>query len=194
MSSEQDKPSAPQRREQPDPREGSFPVPMSIILLALLAAVWSLFYILSADVGSPTLGDGRELAALSQAAPAAADGASLFSSNCRACHQANGQGLPTVFPPLAGSEWVQGPAGRLAKIVLIGVAGNLSVKGQAYNGIMPTFSAKFSDAELAALLTYIRSSWGNGAPAVDAATVKSARDASHDRNTPWQGDELSGLQ
>ncbi len=185
----------PQQREKPDPNEGNFPIPTSIMVLAIAAALWGIFYIFSANIDDSAVGDGRRtIAALSNDKAATADGAALFAANCQACHQATGQGLPNVFPPLAGSEWVQGSPDRLAKIVLHGVTGNLTVKAQAYNGVMPTFEAKFSDAELAAVLSYVRRTWGNNAPPVDGAVVKAARDATRDRNSPWLADDLAKLE
>jgi mono/diheme cytochrome c family protein len=63
------------------------------------------------------------------------------------------------------------------------------VKGAAYNGMMPSFKDKLDDAELAALLTHIRSQFGNRAQAVDAKLVLDARSASADRTAPWKGDD-----
>jgi mono/diheme cytochrome c family protein len=64
----------------------------------------------------------------------------------------------------------------------------LTVAGVTYNGAMPTFKDKLNDAEIAAVLTYVRSSFGNTAAKVEAATVKTARAASEDQKTPWNGD------
>src|SRR5690606_20752659 len=117
------------------------------------------------------------------------DGGQLYTANCVACHQATGEGIPGVFPPLDGSEWVIGDPAVTARIVLHGIKGPLTVKGAHYDGEMPHFKEKFSDAELAAVLTYIRSSFGNSASAVDADLVKKEREATKDHPDHWNGDE-----
>jgi mono/diheme cytochrome c family protein len=91
-----------------------------------------------------------------------------------------------VFPPLAGSEWVLGDEKVLTHIVLHGVSGELEVKGTVYKGAMPAWKA-MSDAELAAVMSHIRSDWGNKAPEVSAATVKAQREATQSRSEPYKG-------
>jgi nitrite reductase (NO-forming) len=112
-------------------------------------------------------------------ATAAPDGKTAFEATCAACHQKDGKGIPGTFPPLAGSEWVNGDAAVLASIPLEGRTGPIEVLGQHYDGAMPPF-ASLSDVELAAILTYVRSSWGNEASAVTPELVKARRDASAD--------------
>ena len=94
---------------------------------------------------------------------ALADGKSLFMDNCSACHQATGKGVKGAFPALAGSPFVQGDAKIVMTTVLNGRAG------------MPAFKDDLTDADLSAILTYVRSSWGNNAPAVAAKDVAAAR-------------------
>lgn len=178
--------------ENADPHELNNPVPR--VLLGLIAALfaWGIYYITTSSPDSPAvLGDRRNAAAL--AGPASSDrsqtidGRQLFTIACQACHQAGGQGLPGVFPPLASSEWVQGDPATLARIVLHGVTGAITVAGVTYNGQMPAFGHQFNDAELAAILSFIRSEWGNGQPNVDISTVAAARTATASRNRPWAG-------
>ena len=128
-------------------------------------------------------------------ASSSSDGATVFAARCAACHQLSGTGLPGVFPPLAGSNWVNGAPGTLARIVLHGVQGTLTVNGTAYNGAMPPFAEQLDNAEIAAVLTYIRSQWGNkGAPVADAV-VTAQRSATAARSTPWNGEaELAGAK
>jgi mono/diheme cytochrome c family protein len=184
--------SAPQQRENPDPHEQTQPVPGSMRLLIAMLLVFCIAYIGAADIETPAAwGDGREAAELGGGkAPGTAkvDGAALFASLCAACHQANGQGLPGVFPPLAGSEWVQGQASTAAAILLHGVTGGLSVKGSTYNGAMPAFGGQLSDEQIAAVLTHVRSQWGNTAAAVSPETVAQARVAHQQRTAPFNGD------
>ncbi|MFG6462070.1 c-type cytochrome [Roseateles sp. DXS20W] len=185
--------SAQQQRENPDPHEQTQPVPWPLIMLVALLFAFGIAYISQADIESPAAwGDGRQAAELSGSkgrGAAKADGAALFASLCAACHQANGQGLPGVFPPLAGSEWVSGKDSTASAIVLHGITGNLSVKGSSYNGAMPAFGGQLSDEQVAAVLTYVRSQWGNSAAAVSAETVAQVREAHKERTTPFTGDK-----
>jgi mono/diheme cytochrome c family protein len=108
---------------------------------------------------------------------------------CSACHQQNGQGVPGAFPPLAGSEWVTGDPKIPIAIVLHGMQGPITVKGQEYNGVMMPWAA-LSDAQIAAIATYVRSSWGNTASAVTAADVAAVRAATASRKTQWTAAEV----
>lgn len=188
-----------QKRENPDPHENNRPVPLRVILLVASVLVWAVGYIfLSNPNDDPVLGDSRtlqDLTARAGGSSGAVDGAQIFSSQCAACHQASGAGVPGVFPPLAGSEWVNGKSSLAINILLHGISGKLTVKGTSYEGAMPSFKDKLSDAELAALLTHIRSSFGNGAGKVDVAEVAAVREAGKSRTAPWNGDsELAGLR
>jgi mono/diheme cytochrome c family protein/Cu/Ag efflux protein CusF len=134
--------------------------------------------------------------AASPAAPATvtpellAAGTGVYNRVCIACHQPTGAGIPTVYPPLAGSPIVTGDARRLARILLHGLQGPVPVNGVTYNNLMPGLAAQFNDAELAAVLSYVRNSWGNSAPAVPASVLATERAAS--RNAPWTWAELGG--
>ncbi len=164
-----------------------------VVILALLT--WAVYYIVSAQPNSsPRLGDQRPLAVLAPApVSASADGKQLYANACVACHQATGQGLSGVFPPLADSEWVKGAPTVLTQLVLHGINGPITVKGQKYEGAMPAFAEQLSDAELAAVLSFIRHEWGNDVGAINPELVAQARAASVDRSQPWQGEqELQG--
>ena len=126
-----------------------------------------------------------------QHAPAKAPrtGAQIFATTCAACHQAQGEGTNT-YPPLAGSEWVNGPESRVVRIILHGLVGDVEVQGNVYNGAMPAWGPTLSDEEIAAVATYIRSSFGNQALPITAATVAQARAAYPGRTTPWTMPEL----
>lgn len=100
--------------------------------------------------------------------------AELYNTKCAMCHQAGGAGLPNVFPPLAESEWVNGPAENLIRIQLRGLMGEITVKGNKYNSVMPP-NAAMTDEEIASVLTYVRSNFGNKADAVTADMVKALR-------------------
>lgn len=110
-----------------------------------------------------------------------ADGKALFATNCAMCHQAEGQGLAGVFPPLAKSDFLMNLAKKkdrkeLVEIILRGKTGKIVVNGVEYNGVMTPVSGLDNDS-LAAILNHVTSSWGNSAPAFTEAEVKKAREA-----------------
>ena len=187
-----------QQRENAEPYEGSSPIPWFVIVLVGFLASLCIVYIVEANVDTPSeWGDSRtraELAGERPVAGAQVDGAALFASACVACHQANGAGLPGVFPPLAGSEWVAGKETTMAAIVLHGIAGSITVKGSNYAVAMPAFKDQFSDEQLAAVLTHVRSQWGNAASPISAATVATVREQLKARTAPFAGGaELQAL-
>lgn len=116
-------------------------------------------------------------------------GEQVYASVCTSCHQATGLGVPGAFPPLVGSEWVSGKPEILAAAVLHGLSGPIEVKGVAYNGAMPPWGASLSDDDVANVLTYIRSAWGNSSPPVDPSVVTPIRKA-HTGRAPWTAAEL----
>ncbi len=93
---------------------------------------------------------------------------------CAACHGADGNGVPNLAPPLAGSEWVAGPIENLIRIQLRGLQGPITVKGKEYNLMMAGLAFQ-SDEQIAAVLTYVRNSFGNKASAVIPSQVKALR-------------------
>jgi mono/diheme cytochrome c family protein len=107
-----------------------------------------------------------------------AAGKLVYSSICAACHGDDGMGKPGQFPPLAGSEWVKA-AGykRLEEIPQLGLNGSIHVLGQEWNSSMAPMGAGLSDADLAAVLTYVRNSWGNKGTEVDDSDIKTMRAA-----------------
>ena len=118
------------------------------------------------------------------------EGLQLYTSRCASCHQFNGQGLGNDFPPLSGTEWVTGDKGRLIRIVLGGLSGPLEVDGIRYDGSMPPWGEFLDDKQVASLLTYIRSSWGNAAPPVLAEEVANVRQATKDQDRLWTPEAL----
>lgn len=181
----------PQRRENPEPHESRHPIPVLVIALVAAMLGWAVGYLMAAQPGTdPALGDLRrasEFVADDATSPVAVDGSALYAAHCAACHQATGTGLPQVFPPLAGSEWVKGDEAVLLQILLHGVVGPIEVAGQTYQGAMPAFGDKLVDAELAAIATHLRGAWGNAAPAVKTETVQRERAATATRSAPWSG-------
>ncbi|MBP6503475.1 MAG: cytochrome c [Rhodoferax sp.] len=182
-----------QQRENPEPEEGKNPMPLFVVALTAVLFVFGMVYIARTTLNQPsTWGDGRTVADLQGPAPAAVgatvDGAAVFSTRCAACHQTTGLGLAGVFPPLAGSEWAIGKEHTLAAIVLHGINGKLTVKGNTYTGAMPAFKDQLPDAEIAAVLTHIRSTWGNQADAVTADTIGQVRQDTAAQGGPYDGD------
>lgn len=98
----------------------------------------------------------------------------LYQKTCQACHQANGEGLSPAFPPLAESEWVNGPIENLIRIQLRGLSGPITVKGVEYNSAMVPNTA-MTDEEIASVLTYVRSNFGNNSSPVTAEQVNTFR-------------------
>lgn len=117
------------------------------------------------------------------------EGEKVYAAVCSACHQANGAGVAGAFPPLAGSDWVAGKPEILAAAVLHGLSGPIIVNGNSYNGAMPPWGATLSDDDVANVLTYIRSSWGNSAGPVEPGLVAPIREA-HPNRAPWTEEEL----
>jgi cytochrome c oxidase cbb3-type subunit II len=105
----------------------------------------------------------------------AARGRTLFTANCSACHQASGEGLPGAFPPLKGSGVVnKDDATKHIHVVLDGMQG-ARAGGVVYESVMPPFAAVLSDADIADIIDYERSSWGNHGKPVTAAQVAAER-------------------
>lgn len=134
---------------------------------------------------------GGAVAAPVQVSPAQL-GKVVFNANCMACHQATGNGIPGIYPPLAGSEWVLNAEHEkhIIKIVLHGLSGPITVKGNTYNNVMTPFGSVLRDEQIANVLTYIRSEWGNNAPPITADQVKAIR-AEFGTRGPWTVDELA---
>jgi nitrite reductase (NO-forming)/hydroxylamine reductase len=103
-----------------------------------------------------------------------AKGEAAYLANCAACHQPNGQGLPGAFPPLAGSDYLQGDRKQVMAAALFGLSGPITVNGVDYNGVMPSLG-HLTDADLAAALTYVFGSWGNDGAAVGEKEVAALR-------------------
>lgn len=103
--------------------------------------------------------------------PPGGNGAQIYMANCSSCHQADGKGLAGSFPPLAGNPVVTGDPKTVVHIVKYGLTGKISVQGHAFNGMMPPWGSQLSNADIAAALTYVRSSWGNKATAITQAQV-----------------------
>ncbi|MEX0599595.1 MAG: cytochrome c [Rhodothermales bacterium] len=113
------------------------------------------------------------------------DGEEIYQTRCMSCHQMNGAGVPGVFPPLTGTEWVTGDKGRLIRVILNGVTGPIEVNGDTYGGAMPPWGAFLDDEEMSQLVTFIRTSWDNDSEEITPEEVHKVREAVTDRKSPW---------
>lgn len=195
-------------REKPDPLESDRPWPLYVWIFVMLMVSWATTYFaLYSGDGSIQGGDQRVLVTekseltVKKEVSSAVDikisledqlsgGKKVYSSICMACHQANGQGLSGAFPPLAKSPWVLGRPERIVKLILHGLAGEIEILGQKYNGVMPAHKDQFNDQEIANVVTYIRKSWGNDATEISSEFVSKIRDEHKDKNDAWKAEEL----
>ena len=124
-------------------------------------------------------------------------GKRIFTQNCVVCHQQNGLGVPGQFPPLAGSEWVLGQDwqgdNHIVQIVLHGLQGAVTVTGQQFNNVMAPWGKVLKDDQIAAVLTYVRNSWGNKAPPITKEFVAKVREQTKDRTEAWTQKELQAI-
>ncbi len=139
------------------------------------------------ELDSVYLGDRAEpnLSAVTTAAKAAASGTLtlqeqidagkvLFTGTCSVCHQANGEGLAGVFPPLAKSDYIAKDVKRIISTVLHGLSGKVTVNGKEYNSVMPPMN-QLNDDEVANILSYVLNTWGNPGGRISADEVKKVR-------------------
>ena len=112
-------------------------------------------------------------AAATTSAPAR--GAALFTSNCSTCHGADGKGIAGAVPPLAGNAVVVGDPAHVIHIVKNGLEGRVVVLGTPYDGRMPAWKSVLSPTQIATVITYIRSTWGNRASAVSLGQVNATK-------------------
>jgi len=100
-------------------------------------------------------------------------GKQIYTRTCFACHQAEGQGSPSAFPPLAKSDYLNADVNRAIKIVLEGMSGEITVNGEKYNSVMT--KQAISSEEIADVLTYVYNSWGNNKTNVTTAQVEAVK-------------------
>lgn len=116
-------------------------------------------------------------------------------AHCVTCHQADGKGIAGIYPPLVDSPWVKGNADRLIKLTLHGLWGPLELNGSHYDpakGVPPmtAFKSLLKDEEIAGVLTYVRYSWGNRAPALSSDQVAKVREATKGVETFLKPEDL----
>jgi nitrite reductase (NO-forming) len=112
-------------------------------------------------------------------------GKAIYGQNCAACHQADGRGIPAVFPPLARSDFLNADRTRAISALVAGLQGPITVNGERFNGVMPAL--RIDDHDVANVLTYVYSQWGNAGHVVTDAEVAGVR-----RRTPRSTGDPSG--
>jgi mono/diheme cytochrome c family protein len=183
------------RREQLEPEEGFEPTPWWVWTASVLLLFVMGFYLGRYGGSFSSIAHEVENPSEAGAAPRKLQvrGDVVYLGVCQACHQATGLGIPGQYPPLAGSEWVLQDAATPIRIVLAGLEGGIAVRGDRFDNKMPHFRDKLTSDEIAAVLTHVRSSWGNKGGAVTSAEVDSLR-ASTGTRGPWSAPELAALR
>ena len=199
------------QREKPEPSAEVTPIPLWLASVCVFAIIWASIYFgvfnggLSGNVYNEYDSSPAVLFPLEQKAGAttgaaevqtqtlAQQGKAVFSVTCAACHQPSGMGLPGQFPPLAGSDIVQGSEKRVVAIVLKGLQGPITVSGKPFTSAnqMAAWETQLSPRKIAAVLSYVRQEWGNKAPEISEAKVIAAKTEFAARSTPWTEADLS---
>ena len=105
-------------------------------------------------------------------------GAEVYKAYCQTCHQPTGAGLPNVYPPLAGSDYIKTkPKATIIDNVVNGLKGEVVVNGKKFNNVMVPLPANYTNDDAAAVITYALNTWGNNGGLVSAAEVKKIRKA-----------------
>ncbi|TDU64277.1 putative membrane-bound dehydrogenase-like protein [Prosthecobacter fusiformis] len=119
-------------------------------------------------------------------------GKAVYDALCLNCHQPEGKGLPGIYPSIVGTDWIKGDPARLIKIVLHGLSGPIQVDGQEFKQMapLPMPPMGLDDQQMADVLSYVRSNFGNDASPITPDQVKQVRAANSDRSTFWTQGEL----
>lgn len=185
-------------REKEEPHEGFSPVPIFLMFAFAALCFWGGVYLVhysggfQANAFSPDF-DPKAGAPKPPELTLFERGARVYTKQCLQCHQADGNGVPGVYPPLDGSSWVTGHPQVVSRILISGLNGPIEVKGNTYNGNMPAFGSSglgLSSKDIAGVITYIRQEWGNEASDVTVATIDEYTGLYAGRSTPWQAAEL----
>ena len=185
-------------REKEEPQEGFSPVPIFLMFIFAALCFWGGVYLVEHSGGyrwdayspdfDPNAGAPKpvEIALFDR-------GAKVYRNQCAQCHQADGNGVLGVYPPLVASSWVTGHPQVVSRILINGLNGPILVKGSKYNGNMPAFGSSglaLSDKDIAGVITYIRQEWGNSASDVTVSTIADYSDLYAGRSVPWQAADL----
>ena len=166
------------------------PAARQALVAALATHTDSFSKSLVASLGAAPAAPAMEIVKKHKPDPAVHErGLAVYNRTCIACHGPDGKGVPGAFPPLDGSSWPVGDATVPIRILLAGLQGPIEVSGLKFENIMPPHT-DLKDQEIADVLTYVRQSWSNDAPAVAADTVQKTRAKFANRTTPWTAAEL----
>jgi mono/diheme cytochrome c family protein len=184
-----------------EPQAGRTAVPVWLIVLLFLLLYWGMVYFdqhsgwFDAQVYAPYR-SAAELARYQPptGGPDLSRGKVVYENICGLCHNNDGSGKAGQAPPFVGSEWALGSPNRMIRIPLAGLSGPVQVNSQSWNLAMPAMGAALPDDDLAAVLTYIRQSWGNKASAITPEQVKAVRAEVGNRTQPWTADQLNAIQ
>jgi mono/diheme cytochrome c family protein len=184
-----------------EPSVARCPVPVWVFIVLVLVLYWAMVYFdLHSGWFSPQVyypyTSVAELEILKPRSLGPFDeqrGKAVFEQNCALCHNSDGTGKPGQGPPFVGSEWVLGSANRMIRIPQSGLTGPIQVKGQEYNLSMAPMGAGLSDEDLANVLSYIRTSWGNKGSIITKEQVQAVRKEVGNRSQPWTGPELMNV-
>ncbi len=121
----------------------------------------------------PKSANGKDVVVNKTLAQQITDGKNIYGRTCFACHQSEGQGIPSTFPPLVKSDFLNADPNRAINAVLHGLSGEITVNGKKFNSVMT--SQNLTDQEVSDVLTYVYNSWGNNKTKVTPAMVKAQR-------------------
>ena len=123
-------------------------------------------------------------------------GEAYYLSRCAICHGGDGKGIASLAPPLVQSEWVTGPSEKLARIVLHGMQGPITVKGEAWDKVMPGHAGLegFNDDTTSGLLTYLHRTWGHSGRVIEPGFIQQVRHETADRSNLWTAEELAEIE
>lgn len=138
----------------------------------------------------PRLDEPTDVPFNSQGDPDLLNGERLYVQNCASCHGEDGQGVSDVFPPVTNTKWITASKTTPIRILLHGLSGPVDVNGQTYNGNMPSFKARLSAAEIAAILNYLRGESDSALSKISQEDVIKVGKANSQRLSPWQAEEL----
>ncbi len=198
MSAEAKAPTFSGKAGEGEPRSSRDSLPIWLVILFALLLYWGMVYFdqnsgwFSTEVYQPM----QTMARLEEFQPPVGDldprGKIVYDSVCALCHDPSGSGHPGQAPPFIGSEWVMGSPNRLIRIPLAGLGGPITVHGQSYTfgSAMPAMGAALPDSDLAAVLSYMRRSWGNQGSIITAEQVKAIRAAVGNRSQPFTPEEI----
>ena len=182
-----------------EPQAGQAAMPIWLLVALLLIFFWGGLYFdshggwFSGKVYAPYQSESQLVLfqPASGADRAMQRGRVVFEQVCALCHGVDGMGKPAQAPPFVGSEWVlTDRVGQIIRIPLQGLSGSIKVNGVEWALAMPAMGAALSDEDLAAVLTYMRNSWGNKASEITAEQIKAVRAATSNRTQPWSAPEL----